>query len=343
MAFKDILGQDRAVSMLKSALSRKKLAHALVFSGPEGTGKKLCAKALAMELNCEKTPGAGACIRCPECRQIQKNTHPDVNIISPEGKAGEIKIETIRELRKEMHLKPVRARYKVFVLDGAHNLNTESSNALLKVLEEPPEQSVIILITSEPYSLAPTIASRCQSLKFHRLSASQTIKVLEKDPGIPRGDVCLLAKLSEGSPGKAYEIIESGLERRKEVLEWIFSELNLNKSPSGINIFNILKQGDEKTGLTAKDSSMKRKNLSVFFNILSSWYRDVLASAAGGDELVNEDFSARIKKHAGALGARGASKALEALLAAQEQVRLFANPKLVFEVAMIELDKAGRR
>ena len=340
MAFKDIIGQEHAVNILKKALGQDRLAHSLLFSGPEGTGKRLTALALAMELNCAAPEGGEACGSCPDCRQISKSVHPDVSIISPEGKALEIRIDQVRSIRADMHLKPVRGGYRVFILDKAERLNSESSNALLKILEEPPEQSLIILLTAEPYSLLPTITSRCQAVKFQRLSVEDAEKVLGNNPDVPREKTRLLAKLSGGSPGKAVSMLRNGLDRREEILDWVFPE---EGAAPRLDVLEILKAGEQKAGLSVKDTARRRENLLIFFEILLGWYRDALMSSAGGDDLVNEDFSERIKKYARTIKAGGAAKAVKTLLAAQEQVGLFANPRLVFEVAMVDIAKAGRR
>lgn len=340
MAFRDITGQEQAVNILKKALDSGRLAHSLLFSGPEGTGKRLAALGLAMELNCEAPESGRACGQCSGCRQISKSAHPDVSIIAPEGKALEIKIDAVRGMRREMHLKPVRGRYKIFILDKADRLNSESSNALLKVLEEPPEQSLIILLTAEPYSLLPTIISRCQEIRFQRLSTEDTEKVLEKNPEIPPEKLRLLARLSGGSPGKAVSMLKNGLERREEIFDWTFPE---EKAAPGGGILQILTSGGDKAGLSARDTGQKRENLAVFFEMLLSWYRDALMVSAGGGDLVNEDFAERIKKHAFSMEPGAAAEAMKTLLAAKEQITLFANPKLVFEAAMTDIAKADRR
>ncbi len=331
MTFNHIIGQERAVNLLENALRENRLAHTLLFSGPEGTGKKLCAVTLAGELNCpEAEPGAGACGKCASCRQISGYTHPDVKVIVPEGKAEEIRIDKIRELRRELHLKPVKGKYKIFIINDSEKLNEESSNALLKVLEEPPENSVIILLSSDPSYLLPTIVSRCRIVKFRRLSAVETEKVLEKNPDIPADRRRLLAKLSEGSPGNALSLFQNGLEKRAEILKWI------SKSPA-VDIDDILKEGEEKTGLNAGDPGQRRANLLIFFDILLSWYRDVLTGAAGGDVFLNEDFAGKVNEHAGVLKIDGAREALKVIMEARNRAGLYANPKLVFEVAMINL------
>lgn len=339
MNFSGIIGQEQAVNPLTTALDSGRLAHSMLFAGPGGTGKKLCALALAAALNCGNREGTVSCEKCPDCRQTAAVSHPDLSLITPCGKAGEITIGAIREMRRDIHIKPVRGAYKVFILDDAHRLNDESANALLKVLEEPPEKSVIMLLTPEPYSLLPTIISRCRILKFRRLSTENTAGILAKNPAIPREKLRLLAELSEGSPGRALSIFNSGLERREEIVDWLFPGVESGKAFPGTGPAGIFDSGQEKAGLSARDASAKRENLHVFFEILSSCFRDALRSSAGGGELVNGDFSRAIGARAAAMRAAGAAEALKIILEAQARLRLFANPKLVFEVAMLKIAK----
>ncbi len=123
VAFSDITGQEQAVNILKKALDSGRLAHSLLFSGPEGTGKRLAALALAMELNCGSPESGHACGKCAGCRQISKSAHPDVSIIAPEGKALEIKIDAIRAMRREMHLKPVGFIQYEYLIPAADRLD----------------------------------------------------------------------------------------------------------------------------------------------------------------------------------------------------------------------------
>lgn len=164
MAFKDITGQDRAIGFFRNVVSSNRLAHAYLFLGPEGVGKTLLAKNLAKFVNCEN-PSGDCCDNCASCRKTDNNNHPDVHWIEPE-RTKNISIEEVRLLRKEVSLKAYEGRYKVFIILEADSMTMEAANSLLKVLEEPPEASLIILISTNISGILPTITSRCQLIKF---------------------------------------------------------------------------------------------------------------------------------------------------------------------------------
>ncbi|MFH1288987.1 MAG: DNA polymerase III subunit delta' C-terminal domain-containing protein [bacterium] len=190
MSWDNIIGQRRVIETLKRTISNNRIPHAYLFTGPDGAGKHLAAKELAKTLNCKKNTSdalyrvssearslvqGGACDVCSSCYKINKGIHPDVQVISPEGKSGGIKIEQIYAIRERIFLKPLEGRYKFYIIDRAERLikpQEASGNALLKLLEEPPNDTIFVLIPTENQVLIPTIVSRCQKIKFDYLSIS---------------------------------------------------------------------------------------------------------------------------------------------------------------------------
>ena len=219
MQFSSIIGHDRQVDILKRALANGALAHAYLFSGEPGIGKRLTAYALAAALNCEAPGPAGGCGACPACRRIAGGIHPDVRVVMPESRdeqllstwsskeiekaSDEIKIDQIRRAQESISLKPSEGRKKVLIVDGAETMNEASQNAFLKTLEEPPGDSLIILITSLPQSLLPTIRSRCQALVFQPLPRHTLAEVIRENRGLSEEDAWFIAALSRGSLGRA--------------------------------------------------------------------------------------------------------------------------------------------
>ena len=220
MSFSTIKGQDNPVSILQSYLERNRLAGGYLFTGPEGVGKKLTAKILAKTLNCQEG-GLDSCDRCPSCLKIEKDQHPDVHLIESDGQ--EIKIESIRQLQREISFRPYEGKKKVFIIDKAHTLNPESSNALLKILEEPPKDSVIILVTDKPNLLFKTIISRCKAIKFPALKRSELKGVLKLEHGFSDEMAHFLAYYSEGRIGYALRLKDSGILCQKNAVIDIFA------------------------------------------------------------------------------------------------------------------------
>jgi len=206
LPFDQILGQERALTILSRALEGGRVSHAYLFVGPEGVGRETVALSFFWYLVCEKKQ---ACGECRPCLKFLKGLHPDFHILEPSGKS--IKIEQIRNLEAKLQLHPVESKYRLILLPAAETLTREAANALLKSLEEPPPQTIFVLIAQTPESLLPTIVSRCQLLRFRPLPPSLIEKLLtsrfDKLPEEAKG----LALLCEGSIGRALRLSEKGL------------------------------------------------------------------------------------------------------------------------------------
>jgi DNA polymerase III subunit gamma/tau len=176
--FDQVVGQNHVKDVLVAALQRSRIGHAYLFSGPRGVGKTTTARLLAMAVNCEhKDPAKRPCGVCESCQLVRAGNHPDVTELDA---ASNNSVEDIRDLREKVRLSSMRGGKRVWVLDEAHMLSRAASNALLKTLEEPPENLVFILATTEPEKLPPTILSRCQHFRFRRLSEEEISSKLER-------------------------------------------------------------------------------------------------------------------------------------------------------------------
>jgi len=219
MSFNEIIGHERPVSILKRAIRNDALAHAYLFSGEEGIGKRMTAFALAAAIFCREPGSDGGCGACPACRKVAAAVHPDIRVVMPESederllatlsskeieKASDaIKIDQIRQAQEAISLRPSEGSKKVLIVDGAEAMNDASANAFLKTLEEPPGDSLIMLISAMPQGLLPTIRSRCQEVKFQPLSRPLLAAVLRDKRGLSEEDAWFLAALSRGSLGRA--------------------------------------------------------------------------------------------------------------------------------------------
>ena len=201
--FAAIRGHATVCAGLRQAAARERLAHGLLFAGPDGVGKRAVAQALAAWLQCRARGPDDACGRCDACRQVAAGTHPDVLTIAvPSGKQ-EIGIDRIRELKRFASLQPAQGRAKVAIIDEAPALTVPAQNALLKTLEEPPPRSFVILVAASPDALLPTVRSRCRRLRFGPLPTADVVEILTGVPGIAPAVADALARLAEGSPGRA--------------------------------------------------------------------------------------------------------------------------------------------
>lgn len=208
--FAEVVGQEHVTRTLRYALEKGKVAHALLFAGPRGTGKTSTARILAKALNCTRGPAPEPCNACPECLAITAGTALDVLEIDAASRRG---IDEMRELRERVKLAPVAARYKVYIIDEAHMLTTEAANALLKTLEEPPPWVYFILATTEPHKMPVTILSRCQRFDFRRIGAELITRHLERvieatgSRAAPAA-LKLIAQAAEGSLRDALGILD---------------------------------------------------------------------------------------------------------------------------------------
>jgi DNA polymerase-3 subunit delta' len=269
MSFKDIKGQDKPIHILQGYIEQSRLEGGYLFIGPEGVGKKLVARQLAKQLNCQED-SLDACDRCASCMKIENNQHPDVHVI--ESVESEIKIECIRQLQRDISLKPYEGRRKVFIVDNAHKLTPEAQGAILKILEEPPKGSLIILITDKPALLFKTIISRCKVLKFFPLERTGLKEILRKDYGLDNNTAHFLAYFSEGRFGCALRL--KGTDALGEKNR-IIDKFILSHKP--YNLENLPIQN--------------REDVRNYLNILAAWFRDIYLVKIGMpySEIINFD------------------------------------------------------
>ncbi|BCB95663.1 DNA polymerase III subunit delta' [Dissulfurispira thermophila] len=216
MAIRDIIGQDRALRILLGTLKRNRVPSSILMSGDSGIGKKLTAINYAKAINCYEPVDFDCCDKCPSCKKIDSSIHPDILIVTLENvedifslkpKEGkdkhryEFPIEFVRKLEEVIYLKPYEGKKKVIIIDDADALNISAANAFLKTLEEPPPDSLIILISSNPEGLPDTIRSRCVNVRFYPLSANACREVILRNKDFT--DISSIFNLFMGRPGLA--------------------------------------------------------------------------------------------------------------------------------------------
>lgn len=282
MAFKDILGNERQKKILRKALQKDRIPNSMLFCGLEGVGKKSMALVLAKAMNCEKKKD-DACEVCSPCKAISRANFPDVMVISPDGNI--IKIDQMRILKQIAYLKPMVGQKRVFIVAEAEKMNEEAANSLLKILEEPPLFSFIILVTHYPDMIKPTIKSRCHILSFQPISREDIEKILlEKGFGKERAKIISL--LVGGNLKKAIN------------LEW--EEIQAKRAKAWELFLSLLKKEKVATFLKNYVSSrgLMREELEEVLEIFSSFCRDLILIKEKSDIrlLMNPDYAAEFKK-----------------------------------------------
>ncbi len=320
MTFDQILGHERQKEILRRALANGRVAHAYLFSGPDGIGKRLMAMAMARAIVCLEQRGCGHCLAC---RKIDHQNHPDLHILEPDGKS--IKIEQIRSFQRELNLKPLEAPRKICMIEEADTMTVGAANALLKTLEEPRGDTLLILLSAQPNRLLETIRSRCQPLPFTRHPNSRIQAELEKQLGIDSSESHVLAALSEGSFKKAFgKDRELYLEQRRELL----------KTLTGLSSGSILPILDFAEKLAA-DKTILPDILEIF----QAFYRDVLMTLHGrsDEELVNLDLKDKVHRVSGCESVTTVLTKLDALIEVRRQLDRNVNRQLAMEVLLLKL------
>jgi DNA polymerase III subunit delta' len=319
--FAELSGQEMAMSYLRRSVHRGRLAHALLFTGPEGVGKRTAARALAQALNCPDVKEGEACGVCLSCRKIAAGAHPDVRLITAEEQ--HLKIEQIREqLQQDAVLLPLEGRSKVYILDPAEALTPGAANSLLKVLEEPPAAVTLVLITSQPFALLDTIRSRCQEVRFRPLTADRLAEWLQTRLSCPPDTAHALARLAAGRPAEALRWSESEQqELRRDVLA-------LARETGGQRWPDLARRAWEHAA-----------ELPELLGLLLGWYRDLLLLATGSDPrlMINIDQQKELSAAVAGESVEGLQKKCAAILAAADQLSRNVNAQLLLEVMFMNL------
>lgn len=270
MLLRELVGQEHAVATLTRAVVSGRLAHACLFDGPESVGKWTAALALALALDCPDEPGVG-CGQCDTCRRIETGQHPDVVAFSPGG--NQYLVEQAREIVAIAQTAPHEAPARVIVLDRADALNPASANCLLKTLEEPYAGNHLILITSAPDRLLPTIRSRTQRIRFVAL-APESLIALATRRGASRAEAETAATVAAGQAGRLLQALESQAESTLWQVVSKFRQAAAAKDMG--SVFSAAAEFSDKES---------RQDLPEALALLARFYRDVLVTAAGAGEL----------------------------------------------------------
>ncbi len=286
--FDEVLGQEPIIRTLKNALSQARIAHAYLFSGPRGVGKTSTARILAKALNCKDGPTPNPCNVCDSCMEITQGTAVDVLEIDGASNTG---VDNIRELRETVAYRPIRSRYKVYIIDEVHMLSTSAFNALLKTLEEPPPHVVFIFATTEPQKVPLTVLSRCQRFEFRRIPEEVIFGQLEKIcqwEGIKATAEALklIAERASGSLRDAESLLDQVVaysDREVIDVELVRELLGLPDQASLKAVVQYLMQGDALSAIREVDGLYRRGvPLEEFLQGLLGYLRDLLVERLEG-------------------------------------------------------------
>lgn len=322
-----VIGHDWAVALLRSSLSAGRVAHAYLLSGPPQIGKRTLALALAQALNCaEPDPPCG---RCPSCLKIARGLHPDVRLIVGEGTGGNIKIEQIRTLQHEAALAPYEGRYRVFIMRQMEQATLEAANSLLKTLEEPPLQVIMVLTAVHSESLPRTIVSRCQHLGL-RPAAIPVVEQVLNDKGVDRVQAQLLARLSGGRLGWALQAAAD-------------KDLLLKRQQNLDRLSQLLTAGRVERLACAQEMSGDPAAARQFVELSTCWWRDLALLCQGAAGLINVDQTAQYRRVGNQVDLAQIMAILRASQATAAQLEANVNPRLALEGLFLQLPSLTER
>ena len=337
MAFSEIQGQERAVTLLRRAIAKESIASGYLFCGPEGVGKARCALSLAQALECERrAPGdEEGCNACNACRKVLQGNHPDIYRVKPDG--AFIKIEQIRELKSRLSLRAHEGKYKLAIIEDAERLHPTAANALLKTLEEPTADTRFVLLTKSPRFVLPTIRSRCQTVPFVPVQV-HAIEDILLQRGVEPHAARVAARVAEGSVGRASRALEASDELKHKLALARSLEVAVQAS-------------DPSLGLKAAEELARgtdRQELLEVLDFVTLFYRDLVCSTSGAydscshdprpspDEPRTEDGE-RLATRTALFTPTRALACVEALLQARDSISRNGNSLLVLENLVFSL------
>jgi DNA polymerase-3 subunit gamma/tau len=349
--FGELIGQEHVKTTIENAISQQRIAHGYIFSGQRGTGKTTVARILARCLNCVKGPTAQPCGVCASCLEISAGSSPDVIEIDAASNRG---INEMRELREAVRYRPARDRYKVFIVDEAHQITSEAFNALLKTLEEPPEWVVFVLCTTESHKIPVTIASRCQQFSFRSVDFAELVGRIEwiaKQEGIeaPPDVLSVLAQAGEGS-------VRDSLSALDQAIACCGVKLDAAEVRELLGVFSLEALQQIAQALTASDSrrmldivselEANGRSLQHFARELARYFRNLLVVKISGvgTKLIaaTPEEQQKLSGVASGFGEEDLTRYLQLTLDLFKDLQASLQPRLHLELGLLRLVHAGK-
>ncbi|MFA9559766.1 DNA polymerase III subunit delta' [Evansella sp. AB-rgal1] len=318
--------QPTAVRMLTNSLKKDRLAHAYIFEGPKGTGKKEVAKTLAKTFFCENKSGIAPCLSCSNCKRIDSGNHPDVHVIETDGQT--IKVDQIRHLKKEFSYRGMESKKKVYIVENAEKMTTSAANSILKFLEEPDGDSLAVLTTTQLQRMIKTIISRSQVLTFAPLVPEVLVKKLI-EYGISATDAKIVSQITFD--------LEEGIQLCHE--NWI-----AQARAKVIQLINEISLRPKYSFITLQEGWMtffkEKQDMQIGLDLLMIWYRDVLRFQVGQQEqIVYIDQESSIQEHALSLSQKKLGSNLQAVMSAKRRLDANTAPQLLMEQLLLRLQE----
>ena len=349
--FGELIGQEHVKTTIENAITQRRIAHGYIFAGQRGTGKTTVARIFARCLNCIEGPTPKPCGVCASCTEIAAGNALDVIEIDAASNRG---INEMRELRENVRFRPARDRYKIFIVDEAHQITSEAFNALLKTLEEPPEWVVFVLCTTEVHKVPSTIASRCQQFSFRSVDFAEVMNrmayICEKE-GIEAGaeSLAALAQAGEGSVRDSLSALDQAIACCGAKLDpaEVRELLGMFSLDSLAQVSDALTQGDSRRMLdVVMELERNGRSLQHFCRELARYFRNLLvAKVAGADTRLisaSTQEQTRMAEIAGGFSEEDLTRYLQITLDIFKDLQTSLQPRLHLEIGLLKLVYAGR-
>ena len=336
MRLAEVHTQDAAVRALRSSIARSSVSHAYLFAGPRNCGKTTTALAFASALNCaDPTTEGDACGLCMSCLRIQAGNDADVQSISPEK--DQTTIDQMREMIRSLNYAPLSGKYRVFIIEQADTLNPSSENCILKILEEPPPYAVLILLSSNPNSLLPTIRSRCRVVRFSRASSSQIEDILANISSLSDEERRVIAACSQGLVGKAMSAASDPdfMEERHAILQALKAWAG-GPPVMGLRTAETIRKLAEPRKNDA-DERTRIRRLTEMLDYVLTWYSDLLSLKIGGAQQVNVDYADDLADEVGRYSAGRLRRAIRSIMDTRRYLEGNITPQLALENLFFDL------
>lgn len=330
-----MLGHEWAVSLLRSHLVHDSPRHAYLITGATGIGRRTLALRFAQALNCPSPIAPGeACLQCRTCQQIERMQHPDLAVVQAEWRGGTLKVEQVRDLQHTLALTPYEAHYRVALLLRFEEAHPSAANALLKTLEEPAPQVILLLTAESAESLLPTIVSRCEVLRLRPLPLQTVQDGLSSQWGLNAAEAQFLAHFSGGRPGFALQLHQNP-ERLEKRQEWLEKQQQLMDA----NRVERFAFAEAMADFKDKDNKIARMvELREMLLTWQSFWRDVLLCASAASvPLANLDRTEEIQKLVGRLEMNSIHNMVSNLDRTLAQLDKNVNARLALEVLLLDM------